>query len=451
MSFQVRFRRYNGTSWETAYTFPVNPFFAPDCTVEHAETETGPRPSSTNWTWSIEAKLYKALGDVFGQWNDLRAAIEGDPPVKGVQLLRDGVVVEEVSSEGGYQEVKITRLSSPPTETQWSDDLTVRLQVTGVKRITTTLPDEPEEADETDGSSDEVATLELSVNYSYDEAGLLTKTLSGELTAKTGSAEALARAMGLTPPGADFALLTRGPNGVDVEVLDLPADKRARFTSSVKQSGAALPSGVSPNFSLQVETVAGDGDEVTTTTAVGEGPGALDAVKSKRPPGRVLEKITYDTFRLTASAVYITKKKRTTDVKRQTFTISGGGRATRWTRRTGGLKPLKHLGSFTEATLDEQVTFEKIGTKPTIADFKLPKPISDAAVEYDASGFSISGPTRIEIGVDSSGDKWQVVVRRRYTSATFYDAWVAMNVAIYAPGDSSTLNDEAQRQGQGKD
>lgn len=447
MSYTVRLRRYNGSSWETAYTFPINPFLSPLAVNEHNDAEP-PRITATRWTWALEALLDGAGEEaVHDKWTELREAIEGEPPVQGVQLLRDGVVVEDISPEGGYQQVKVEQLSSPKTDTQWTTDVTVQMRVTGYKRIANPSAPDPDsgEVGGEDGETDPVGALEQTLSYDYDPNGLATKTLSGVVETVTGvSAEALARAFTLPLPGSEWAYVTRGPEGVNVEVLD-QANTRARFTSVIRQSGAPLPAGVGPDFKAIVETTTADGKETTKTTVTAVGPSALAAVRSKRPAGKVFEQITSDPHGRAAQAVYIQEAKapNAPPVRRHRFVITGGGRPIRWTRRAGGREPAKHIGSATEVLIEEECTVERYGRPAGIQDFKFPSPLSN--VDQDTSRTRHEAPER-EIGKDESADKWIATIHRFYTAARFYPAYLEILKSVVAPGQASNLDLEAQRQ-----
>lgn len=431
--YEVRLRRYNAISlaWETAYSFEALPFVSPTTENQYVDLEP-PLLSGVLCRWKVQAKLYgadsKAVSDA---WAALRAAVESTTtPAHGIQLVHGSTVLEEISTEGGYVQVKIESISSPQSDPQWTSEMVAIVTVSGLLRKATV--------------GGNIADLTYTLSYSYDEAGLLTKTADGQLTVTTGSAEAAARTMGLQIPSDHFGYVTRGPEGTDVKILD-QADRTASFTSSIREAGDSIPSGVGPGFSLEVETITVDGETVTTTTVSAEGPDAVDAVKGKRPGGKLTETQRADTFRRTASAVYVTKKALI-PVKRLVITASGGGRSTKWSRRTGGRAPVKHLGSFAEVIVDEQVVIEKIG-QPGVSDFKCPAPV--IGLDQDTGSFRMEGPNRIEIGKDLSGDKWQVVFFRRYTAPDFQTAFNAYTIQAFAPGTASDPGQEVARIGKG--
>lgn len=436
--FSVRLRRYNedDAAWETAYTFAANPFISPEHSYEHDDQEP-PRVTTVKKTWKLEFRLYGADDeDTIEKWTEIRDVIEGSSPINGVQLLHFDTVVEEISSEGDYDEVKVERFASPQEDLQWQTGMTATLQVSGVKRIATV-------------EGDTISALTQTLTYSYDDSGLLTKTLAGDVTVVSGSAEEKARTLGLSIPSSFFAYVTRGPEGVDVEVLNR-ADTRARFTSIIQESGSALPGGVAPGFSLNIRTRTEDGDEITTTTVEARGPEAFAAVKSKRPTGRLVEELEHDDFRRTARAVYISKKQATgaSQVKRQVFRASGGGQQILYTERDGSRTPVEHVGPFLSVLIDEEITLEVTGQKGTI-DYKLPAALSGSGVREDTSGFSAVGPLRSEKGKDLSADRWSLTVKRRYTARSFYGAFTVMVKSAFEPGEASNLDAEARRRDDG--
>lgn len=446
MSYSVRLRSYDDDAeeWGTAYVFAVNPFLSPAISYEHDDQEP-PRRSASRVTWKITAKLYGADEEaVKDAWLELRAAIESSTsPVQGAQLLHGETVIEEVSPEGGYDEFKVESLGSPESDPQWTAEMVAVIVVSAIKRI------------ETGTTGSTIAELKQTLTYSYGEEGLVTKTLEGEVSATSGnSAETIARTLGLELPSTSFAYVTRGPEGVDVEVLDR-ADRKAHFTSTVRESGRVLPGGVGPGFSVDVETITVDGEEITTTTVTAEGPEAVAAVKGRRPSGKLSETQRQNDWRRTAGAVYVTRKTSptATPLKRRAFTTSGGGRAITWTRRTGGRKPIKHLGSFAPVTIDETITLERTGSpERLLTDQIIPAPLDKVNAPEDTSGFRLEGgPDLVEKGKDASGDRWQIKIHRRYAAADFYQAFIAVAQASIAQDFSSTINREVSDRPAGRD
>lgn len=441
MSHSVRLRRRNDsdTAWEDGYVFAVAPFIEPKITLEHDDQEP-PMVSAERVAWKVTAKLYGADNDaVKDAWLELRAAISNPAaPAQGIQFLHDDTVIEEISSEGGYDEVKIESLASPESDAQWMTEMVAVLTVSGVKRL------------ETGGSGTGISTLTQRLTYAYGEEGLLTKTLEGELTVTTGfSAEAVARTLGLELPSTSFAYVTRGPEGVDITLLDR-SDRRVSFTSSIQESGVAIPGGVGPGFSVDIETTTVDGEEVTTTTVTAEGPEAVAAVKSKRPSGKLLETQAKNDNRRTARAVYITKKTAptATPLKKRVFTTTGGGRPIRWTRRTGGRSPIKHVGAFAEVVVEEIVTLERTGSpEQLLAGFFMPRAL--VGVDQDTNGSRIDGPDKTQSGKDANADVWQVRVHRRYVATDFSTAFAAVAQSALNPENTSTVGLEVDGIGKG--
>lgn len=446
MSYSVRLRRRNDsdTDWETVYEFAVNPFLSPSITYEHDDQEP-PLVSASKVTWKLTAKLLGSDEEaVKDAWLELRAAIEAvDTPAQGVQLLHNGTVVEEVSSEGGYDECKIESLGSPESDQQWTTEVVAVVVVSGVKRV------------DTGGLGGGISLLTQTLSYSYGESGLVTKTLDGEVTVTTGfSAEEIARTLGLELPSTSFAYVTRGPEGVDVEILNR-ADTKAHFTSVVRESGKVLPGGVGPSFSVEVETVTIDGIDVVTTKVDAEGPEAVAAVKSKRPSSRVAETQRYNEYARTASAVYIQKKTAigANVMKRRSFTTSGGGRITTWSVRNGGRKPTRHYGSFAPVIVDEVLTLERTGGPDLLLTaLYLPDAITADGLEEDIGGFRVDGaPDMIEKGKDASGDRYQIRVHRRYTADGFPAAFAAVAASSLLPQFNTSVNLAVERIKKGKD
>ena len=430
MSYTVRLIRDAATH----YTFPVTPFIAPAHAYNYDEQEP-PALVSVRKTWRIRGRLHGASeAAVITAWDALKAKIE-DPTAlpDGIELQRSGTTVESITTDGGYLGWKVESCELLDQDLSWRGFLEYLIVVSGTKRHAT---------------SGTIGDLTLVESWSYDESGLLTRTLRGEVEVLSGSAEETARTLGLALPGTNFAFVTNGPEGVDVEVLDR-ADKKARFVSTVGESGLTLPAGVGPSFSVSVETSVADGEQVTTTRVTAVGVGAEAAVKSQRPAGKATESIQKDNFRRTASAVYVQKKAATGTnqvTRTHKFRSSGGGRPLRWSRRSGGRAPVKHPGAFAEVTITETIRVEVLGT-PGTDDFKLPAPL--VGVDEDTNGFEISGPERIETGKDRKGDKWSVEVKRVYRAAAFAEAFVAVAKSAFQPGTAGKLTDETARGSEG--
>jgi hypothetical protein len=421
-AYSVRFVRAGAEQ----YSFGAAPFLAPDHAYEH-DLSLPPRLVAIVKTWTLEGTLYGTPPTE--AWEALKAKIE-DPAnyPDGIELLRDGKVIESISATDGYDDWKIERLMSQRTDMQWRGELRFSLRVVGRRR----LP-----------SNNKISTLTQTETWSYDEAGLLTRTLAGEVEVTDGSALAQARTLGLKLPGSTFGFVTNGPEGVDVERLDL-SDLKARYTSMIKESGVELPDAVAPNFTLEVETHIRDGVQVTTTRVHANGTGALAAVQKKLAPGRLSEAVSQDAHARAAQGVFVETKPALGDqlLRRHSFSVSGGNRGIAFTRRTGGRKPADHTLSYSPVDVTEAIEVLTWG-KPATAAIKLPSPVSGLVEDRDA--WRILGPERVAIGKDETADEWATHVTRVYRAPGLDNVFTPLLQSVIAPGAGTTLEDEITR------
>ncbi len=431
MTFEVRLTK----GGQPLFVFGSHtPFLEPEHKYDFNPVEP-PQLVAITKTWTIDGHLYGASEtEVMTLWSQLTGALETPAQYpEGVELVRDGTVVEAISPAAGYRRFKIEQLSAPRIERQWRVELRFLTRISGVKVFPLL-----------GGNSPQVSKLVLNESWAYSEAGLLTKTLTGDLEVVTGaSASAVARTLGLTLPGPTFGFVTRGPEGVDVDKLD-QTDLKARFKSIVQEAGAALASGVAPSYSRSLHVTKTNGETMTTTTATATGPGAEAAVRAERPGGTLSETVTVDPFRRSATAVYVQEKLDGGRVLRvHRFSTRGGGRPIRYTRRTGGRSPAKHVLPRADVEVKEEISVEVTGT-PAINDFAIPMP--PAGLDEDTSELAFDPfPTRTVIGATRAADKWVMHIRRVFRAEALGDVMDDMTRSIIAPGSSSNPYKEAQR------
>ena len=430
MSFEVRLVR----GGQPFFTFGSHtPFLEPEHQYDHNQMEP-PRLVSVTKTWTVDGRLYgSSEAEVIALWTALTKALE-DPTQypEGAELLRDGTVVEAISAALGYRHFRIEHLGAPRIERAWRAELRFVTKISGV-RVFPGL-----------GANSKVSKLTLNESWAYTEAGLLTKTLSGELEVITGEkASLVARTLGLKLPGQSFGFVTAGPEGVNTEQLD-QADLTARFTSIIQEAGAPLPSGVGPSYSRSLHVTRSSGETMTTTTVTATGPGAEAAVRRERPQAVLSESVTVDAFRRTATAVYVQEKLDLGRLLRtHRFTTRGGGRPIRFTRRTGGRLPAKHVLPRAEVEVQEEIQVEILGS-PGIADFAVPAP--PAGLDEDTSELAFAPfPTRVALGATRAQDRWVMGVRRVYRAESLGEVLDGISRAVVAPGAGSNPEREAAR------
>jgi len=418
MTYSVRFVR-KGVEH---HPFETTPFVAPDHSYEY-DLRLPPNLVAIVRTWTVEGTAYGAA------WERLKAKIEdpGNFP-DGIELLRDSTVLESITVAGGYDDWRIERLSSSRTDLQWRGEHRFTMRIVGRRRLAT---------------KDKISDLKQTETWSYDEAGLLTRMLTGELDVTDGSAVTEARKLGLKLPGKTFAFVTNGPEGVDVERLD-PGDLKARFTSTIRESGLALPDAVGPGFTLEVETAVRDGIQVTTTRVHGTGPGALAAVQAHLAPGRHHESISSDSHTRTAQGVFVEARPANGDqlLRMHRFSVAGGNRPMAFTRRTGGRVPAEHTLSFTAVDVTESIEVLTWG-KPATGSIRLPSPVTGLTEDRDA--WRLVGPERTTIGKDETADEWTTHVTRVYRAVSLTNVFTPVLQSVIAPGAGTTLEDEITR------
>jgi len=201
---------------------------------------------------------------------------------------------------------------------------------------------------------------------------------------------------------------------------------------------------VAPSFTRSLHVTRSNGETLTTLTASASGSGAEAAVRAEKPASTLTESVTVDPFRRTATAVYVQSKIDGGRLLRtHRFSTRGGGRPIRYTRRTGGRVPAKHVLPRAEAEIQEEIQVEVTGT-PGTQDFTLPAPLG--GVDEDTSELSFSPfPTRVVLGATRAADKWVMGVRRVYRAPSLGETLDDMGRSILAPGAGSNLEREAAR------
>lgn len=388
------------------YTLPVTTFFQPKSSPVYDNYEP-PTIVGIDKLWTIRGSLKSTSEtNTATAWTTLRGFIEGTGTnqVNGAQLKQGTNLIEDLSTNGTYVQVKIESFEcdpSPRPERGWHSEVGYVIKITGRRRLVN------------------VRTLEETDVFSYSPEGLLTRTLTGTIETQSGtSATTQAQTLGLSLPGATYAYITNGPGGVNTEKLDL-SDTRVRFISSYAQSGSALPSGVSPEFSVKVEKTTTKGEMLTVTTVTASGSGAAAAVAAQKPSGDLFSQaVTSDAFRLTAAAVYVQKQAAQPGrmLMLWAFSISGGQPGASATERTGGRQAALHVLPATPVRIRETVSVQVWGS-PQDNDFTMPDALNIDGVLLDG-GSQVDPGHRVEIGVTRAQDRWQAGCVRNYVAAS---------------------------------
>lgn len=435
MSYTARLVR----GGSAVYAFTTTPFTEPKHTPEW-DTQEPPILAALAKSHTLTGILVGASETAtVAAWDALKAVLEvsGANQIDGVELLRSGTVVDSITVAGGYQGFKWEVLEAPKSDLQWRGEMRFTLRISGRKRFSTGAG----------GLGATVSRLDQHESWSYDETGLLTRSLAGEVETTSGSAVAIARTIFLSLPSSSFGRVTNGPEGVDVERLDLD-DTQARYTSTIREVGRTLPAAVGPSFSVERTVAVEGGETVTTTTIRARGTGAEAAVLSKIPAGSLASsKITVDEWQREASGTFVVRSASngatTQIVRTHRFELSGGGRRISWTLRTGNRAPLKHVGPYEPVNVAEEIGLENSGADG--ANFTPPSPLDGLAEDTSAS--RTSGPARVQIGADRSGDRWALQISRRYTAPDASTALGLIVEKVLAFDTSGSLADEGARKG----
>lgn len=421
MSFIVRFMK----SGSPLFTFETpTPFVVPDHTPEFND-QLVPRLVAIVKTWTLDGIFFGNESTVSGKYDDLVAAIENPANYPdGVQIVRgtnpSGTVIADLSTSNGWRLFKIEKLSVHKSPLIFRGELRFTIRISAKKFL--------QAAELVTNISD----LKLTESWYYGEAGLLVHTLRGELEVSSGSAIAAARQLVpliFTLPGATFAFSTAGPEGANVEKLSR-SDTKARFTSTMRESGSALPAGVGPSFTKAVRTVRVNGETTSTVTVSAIGPGAEAAVVGAKPSGATLEDLTVDDWTRTARAIYTTTAKEGKLLRIHEFSTRGGGKGIAFSKRTGDRDPAQHTLARGPCEIVESIRVEVTGA-PSMDDFLLPEPVSGLDEDTDAASYVM--PHRTVIGRDRSGDQWVMSARRVYRAPSRVQVPTVLGEAIFRP------------------
>lgn len=425
------------------YSFPAMPFVTPELGPEWSTAEPALVTALTK-RYTIEGILYGNERTTGTAWATLLSvlAVSGSSQVDGVELRRDGVVVDSIKVGDGWKAFRWDDLRAAKTDGQWRGELRFSVKFSGRKRFAIAGYPDPS-----------VSTFDARLSWAYSEAGLLTQTYEGTLeVSDTSSAVAVARLCGLDLPDSTYGYVTKGPEGVDVERLD-EADSRASFRSIVRGTGDVLPAGVGPSFTLTTEETTVDGETTTTVTVTASGVGAEAAVRAQIPPGSLATaRISTDNQR-NARGVFVTKGTDEDDpvasaTKTHQFRIRGGGRPILWSERTGGRAPVRHYGSFKPAEITERIVLEQSGADGM--NFVVPAPLDGVEQDHNASEPGVA--ERIVRGADPSGDRWRYELTRVYRASDSVIAFLQAFASALngGPGGSTTFPyDEIAAAGEG--
>lgn len=425
----------------TVYTFAApTPLAKPRHRYEHDDQDPK-RVTAIAKTFTLEGVFYGDEESIDTQWDALVAELEKTDTnqLDGFRFLRDAAELEAVDKTSGYDEVIVESFEAVHAAGMWTRELRFVIVVTGKRRL---------------ADSDGIVKLTQEEDYSYDDRGLLTRTLIGEVETKSDtSAETKARTLGLTLPSANFGFMTKGPEGVNILIRNR-GDTFCRFISIIAENGQALPGNVSPTFSAEVAETIQEGERFTVTVAAARGTGALAAVQALKPGDTFSETVGSDAKQRTARAIYIQRNAEGDSggslrlLRLRRFRHTGGGRPIRHTRRTNNREPAQHVMTRTPAEVVEEITVEVFGT-PGVDDFTLPKALT---LPEDTDAFEQTWPTRVSIGRERSGDKWVASFRRVYRPTKVDVLPASLGVAIFRDQDdeSSSPRKEARRQAAGR-
>lgn len=336
-------------------TLGVNPVYSPSFSYTYDENSEPPVIVSMDETWTLDGRIKGP--DAAATWDTLLAKLTStsDPPT-GILIQRDtggGFATFHELSTTTRERFRIEAVENPNTGNQgeWASHVKFTLRAIGRTKTPSST------------------AIRAELSFSYDDAGLATRTWRGTVQTVTGtSAQAAARTLGfLALPGATWTAASFGPEGLNVRVLDGDRDTEAEWEGVAQEHGESAPGSVG-SFKHRTETTTeadDDGTIRTTTRIVGEaaGAGALSYVNSLEPSGWLSKRLVNDIEARRAAVEFVvedvdssgTSRGDEANVKR-TFRVQGDefGGITMFPL-TGEQPPIIQRGGLVGFTITETI------------------------------------------------------------------------------------------------
>ncbi len=351
----------NGT---TTYTLggPARPQpdWEPDIAYEYDQDASPAVVTAEIETWALKSLVYvnATPGTLTSDLETLAALLRNrSSPVTSVTLKYGGSTIRSMSSTT-HAQLMVRALRTIAGPGAWVNHWRGDLVIVGRK----VLPD-----------ASDIVKVTQKVAYSYDEAGLLTQTLTGRIEVTAGT-DVVAKAQGyaLTSLGSAYVFTTgglaAGAANIDVEILNHPTDTIAEFRSQQKEKGVTIPA-TATDWS-QGSSIADTPDGRLTTTRVSARgtsiANARTAVKGAKPATAVrVSTEREDKDSITYSAEYVVREPLPTQAAfyslptilsmQRRVTVRGGGQP-RILEPVPGYRPYETLGAQQPVRVTERIS-----------------------------------------------------------------------------------------------
>lgn len=233
---------FSGTS--NVYVFAFTPLYQPSFRPRYNASEP-PAVVACDERWDLEEiyLLHNSSSDLITDFNLLRAAVQSrSAPITGAVFKKDGSAVHTMSTST-HKGFMLSALDVIPDPANWVNHVKLKLILEATLQNVNS-------SGSSSGDSQESTVSELTqeLEFQYDERGFLRKSLRGTLRVLNGGVEAIARTFRLTLPDDTYQYITKGPEGVNVKILDFPTRNKASFESTIQQTGLSIPVGVNSYF-----------------------------------------------------------------------------------------------------------------------------------------------------------------------------------------------------------
>lgn len=389
--------------------FQIQPTFEPSYDYEWNERDDPVTLKAIVETWTLRGCTHASadeeeVTDAFEEVVEFFA--DRTLPVTSVEFRRDGTAVYSIST-ATHRTVEIRQVKpSPVGPGSWANHITFDIVVAGRKTV---------------ADGDSIVALEQRLTREYDASGLETITLDGRVETSSGtSALTVARTLGLAEPGSAYGLMTNGEGSVNVTVLDYPADTKATFSSSWKEHGVTLPTGVE-DYSFSTEEVTSGTERTITTVARGKG-SSLASIRAmftsaKPSTGLAEDRRHEDQARLEGTSTFVQRQAGDQSASRlgnaawtqatRSFTVTGGGREAR-EYEVPGAEPIIIVGPARAFRIVENVEIRARGVNP---ELRLPEPLFPNRMQPSSS---FVPPARVAVGITPDADEWRTSATREY-------------------------------------
>ena len=404
--------------------------------VYRETASASPELSELVETWTVDGLFRSSDGTAATGWTEYKALrarwmVSGATQPERMEIVRDpdaaSPVVELTLGPPDYEEFRLEDLSGAPwTEApaaSFRQVFPISLSVSAVRKFASSA-----------AALADVVAWEQSVTTSYTGGGGLKElTWSTDITSKEGTdAIALAQsyaAIPLSAIGANYSIVTNGPHGVDVEVLDANETlgrtaTQVRAVSAIREHGVGIGLsgyGSSPDdVGLECSDNVQGSERVRTTAASATGPGARTWCEQHKPTWAQDEERSEDKagrgYRIAWTARTQSDKRDIADFWKMRIDLSGGARQVSFEPVSGGL-PIMFTGARTPYQAALSVVVERRGGYGTRASLPFPPLLPSPWVLIENESTE-SEPELTEAGTTDEADKWARSASLVYRSAS---------------------------------